>query len=239
LLRACKTITKPKPCFSKKAEDSVASSARGRFIGAFKGTAAPGCAVDDSAASAEEAIGVEILTQCPLGPGIFALDMMTEYAFDSDLTNSMFQFFQINGRLLQIIVDQLSCHAVAAAIPISSPAPSGDYDCVRSRFAKPMRCRFPTHHKEKTLKNSTKYGNSFWPRKLDFAQLLWYYFMPIITYNNIKKLGCPKKALGPPGICGLHLPLRMDLLTCVMRGGPLLVALPGLANIFGVFITHV
>jgi hypothetical protein len=105
----------------KTTEDSVASSVGGRFIGAFKGTAAPCCAVD-SAAPAEEAIGVEILTQCPLGPGIFALDMMREYAFDSDLTNSTSQFFQLNGWRLQMIVDQLSCHAVAAAIPITNPA---------------------------------------------------------------------------------------------------------------------
>jgi hypothetical protein len=82
LLRACKTITKPKPCFSKTTEDTVAPSVGGRFIVSFKGTAAPCCAVD-FAAPAGEAIGVEILTQCPLGPGIFALDMI-EYAFDSD-----------------------------------------------------------------------------------------------------------------------------------------------------------
>jgi hypothetical protein len=111
LLRACKTITKPKPCFSKKTtEDSVAPSVGGRFIvSSFKGSAAPGCAVD-SAAPAEEAIGVEILTQCALGPGIFALDMVTEYAVDSDLTNNTFQFFQLNGTRLQTIVDQLSFH---------------------------------------------------------------------------------------------------------------------------------
>ena len=77
LLRACKTITKPKPYFSKTTEDSVAPSVGGRFIVVFKGPAAPCCAAD-SAAFAGEAIGAEILTQCPLGPGIFALDIMTK-----------------------------------------------------------------------------------------------------------------------------------------------------------------
>jgi hypothetical protein len=33
--------------------------------------------------------------------------MMTEYACDSDLTNSNSQFLQLNGRRLQMIVDQL------------------------------------------------------------------------------------------------------------------------------------
>ena len=86
LLRACKTITKPKPYFSKNTEDSVAPSVGGRFIvvPVFKGPAAPCCGAD-SAAFAGEAIGAEILTQCPLGAGIFALDIMTKNAVDSDL----------------------------------------------------------------------------------------------------------------------------------------------------------
>ena len=95
LLRACKTITKPKPYFSKNTEDSVAPSVGGRFIGAFKGTAAPGCAVD-SAAPAEEAIGVEILTQCALGPGIFALDMMQNMPLTRNCDFDLFQSNQFS-----------------------------------------------------------------------------------------------------------------------------------------------